>query len=125
MKQGTEIISWEDLCEAAGLDPVKELAQFDALDPKIKKRHIGLHKIETASNHYWRDEKSDLTDPNQEKWFNVFNGRNDSGFGFSYSLTYYDYADADVGAPLSFPSEEIANHVAGIGLEWYRDFMVS
>jgi hypothetical protein len=120
MKEFSKIETWEDICEALNIDPVKSLAWVDHLEEEDKKPQAALFKINKLRKLSWGDEIPSFANGNQEKWFPVFNGR--SGFGFSD--TGYDVTDTYVGARLSYKTEEDSDHAATQFIEWYEDLMV-
>lgn len=127
MKKGTEIKTWEDICEVLNIDQVASLAKFDTFDEEDKLPQMRFFQLTKLSKALWGEEIPTFTKPTQKKWFPVFWGNNKnekSGFGFTDSGPYYDRTVTVVGARLSYPSEELSDHAGTVFIEWYRDMMV-
>jgi hypothetical protein len=130
MKKATEIKeveTWEELCEAIGIDPVQSLAWAEQLPEERRPAMIAVFRFTELTNYYWGEIVASFKDSGQEKWFPVFYGRDStepSGFGFSHSLTFYVLTYTFVGARLSYPTKKLSDSSAKNFLSWYRDFMV-
>ncbi len=62
----------------------------------------------------------DYKNPNQKKWFPVFNLS--SGCGFGHSSYFSDYTHAGVGSRLCFSSEEKSDYVARQFSDLYNQY---
>jgi len=109
------IDSYEDAVEMRPVD------EDDIIYP-TDRPHIVAYKqychIVKAINGNW---KADYNDPNQKKWFPVFLSSG-SGFGFSYSDSYYDSRFSSVGSRLVFESEAKSDHMGKTFNQLFNNF---
>jgi hypothetical protein len=112
-----EIKTFDDACSELCItqEDLLNISNNDLPDEKAYKK---LKVIVKAINQGWIP---DWNDTDQRKWWPYFNLS--SGFGFSYSIYYYDSPSATVGSRLCFESEEKANYTAKQFLYLYKQLL--
>ena len=101
---------WHDITtyeKAVAARPVDEEDKLYPTDAPYIAEFKKMNHVTKTINGEW---VADFEDTNQKKWEPVFNSSG-SGFAFSGSDYYYDYADSDAGSRLSYESEEKSDFV--------------
>jgi hypothetical protein len=99
------INGWEDVAEILGIHPVNDLP-FPTPKNDREEATNAFYIIDSSIDVYNEEWVPDFTDSNEEKWFPIWKG-NQSGFGFSLSLTDYDITYTLVGARLCFRNDAL------------------
>ena len=125
MKEGTEIQSWEDICEALNIDPVASIAWVQSLPEADQAPMLGVFrcmKLNEALNKGldpYASRSADKTYP----LFNMYDGSDPSGFWFANVAGGWTFSDSHVGARLSNNDPKLSRHAAKTFTAWYRDWM--
>ena len=118
------IKSFDDACKKLGIDP-KALPDVSMISEEFRKALIAAYKlfiIFKSINDGW---DADFTNSHQVKYFPWLRVNSaGSGFGFSYSLYYYDYSDTCVGSRLCTDTSEKAIYISEQFREEYADFFL-
>jgi len=105
------IMSFEDACEALGLDATKlpDVSMLPEADQKAVVAHYKLVVISRALNEGWTP---NWADDNERKYFPYFEVEkkegSGSGFGLSYLVFDYWRTHTHVGSRLCFKNSEVA-----------------
>jgi hypothetical protein len=125
MKTGTEIQSWEDICEALNIDPVTSIAWVQNLPEADQAPMLGVFRC-MKLNEALNQGKDPYASRSADKTFPVFNmydGNDPSGFGFSYVVLDWPRSRSYVGSRLSNNDAKLSRHAANTFAPWYRDWM--
>lgn len=121
-----EVNSYEDLCKILNVDPELK-PDVSAYDEEDKAAAVSLFRLWKASKAAWKFEKKviDWNNRNQWKWSNYarLDDAAGSGSGFSFGDSACGLVYSGVGARLTFPSDEIAEHVFSFMQEDYKNVM--
>lgn len=127
MKKPTQFETWEDVCEALGIDPVTSLAWAENVPAEDKAPLIAFFKLSKLSKAAYEGKQPDWSDEDEYKYWPYFymNDENGpAGFGFSYSFCGRWFTNASVGSRLCYPTRAMAEHAGKHFIDWYRDLMV-
>jgi hypothetical protein len=114
-KKFTDIRTFEDACEALGIDPDAVCVATDTKDEAAYKK---IKVVIAAINQGWTP---DWNNSNQRKWWPYF--VLSSGFGFSRTDCNCDNANSDVGSRLCFETSEKAEYAGKQFTDLYKDFL--
>jgi hypothetical protein len=106
--------TFQDACDALGIDPYSVIKSDDSKDEAAYKQ---LKIIASALNEGWMP---DWNDANQAKWYPYFKM---SGFGFWYTLCVSWNSYTIVGSRLCFKSSDLAEYAGKQFLHTYQDFL--
>jgi len=114
--------SYEEVCEAAGIDPVKSLP-FQKPTTKKQVSCNGLFKLETIFDEFNRNENGDIWEPNYEDGTEAkhypWHDFNPSLRRFVYTYAYSAGTDAHLGARLATNTAEKADYIGkNFNKEW-------
>ena len=117
-------MSFEDACEALGLDATK-LPDVSMLHEKHQKAitaHYKLVTIAEALNEGWTPDWSNHREYKYLPWFNVVK-KEGSGSGFGLAYDVYGYWDTGtiVGSRLCFKTSDLAKFAGNQFKELYED----
>ncbi|MCF0070243.1 hypothetical protein LZD49_07150 [Dyadobacter sp. CY261] len=118
----TKIKTFEDACEALGLDSQLEIPYPHPASDRQKGINAAakLFIIAEALNEGWKPNWEDWDEYKYYPWFNMSAG----GSGFSFLVYGYDDSLSDVGSRLVFRSRELAEYAGETFLDIYRDWML-
>jgi hypothetical protein len=116
-----DLNSWEDICKANETTPAEFEARMKELP--ISQTLKTVAKFELLSNGINQGWMPDTLDTTQKKWFPIFSVSS-SGLDFSDSCYYYDFADASVGFPFCFESEEKSDHAGKQFIQLWEELIL-
>ena len=114
-KDPLNIMTREDILNYHGIDK----CEFDKCLPFLAKQEVAFKYLKLlieALNDGW---KPDLTDRNQNKWYNWFRMENGE---FVFHGTDYIFGRMDVPSALYFKSEELAIYCKDNFMDLYREY---
>lgn len=116
------IKSFEDACAKQNIDSTA-LPDVSMIPEDLRKPIVAAYKlmiIFLAINDGWRPDWSNSSQGKYYPWYWVLS----SGFGFSCSYYYYDYADAAVGSRLCTNTSEKALYIAEQFKTEYQEYFL-
>lgn len=123
----SNIKTFEDACKALNIKP-ESLPVVSALPEKHQKALVAHYKlviIAEALNVGWQPNWNDYNEYKYFPWFEVeATKEKPSGFGFSYSFTFYDVATTGVGSRLCYRTRELARYAGEQFAELYKDYFL-
>jgi hypothetical protein len=118
----TSIRTFEDACKSIGLDP-ESIVDVSPTSEEFHKPIVAYNKlliIYKAINNGWKPDWSSGIQRKYYPWFEVLS----SGFGFSYSDSYYVRTFAIIGSRLCTNTSEKAMYIAKQFEALYQDYLL-
>ena len=116
-----KIKTFEDACEALGIDPTK-LPELTLLSEEFVKPIVSYYKlviVYKAINNGWKPDWSNGSQYKYYPWFGL-----SSGFGFSCSDYVYAGTDTYVGSRLCTDTREKAGYIAKQFEALYQEYLL-
>lgn len=116
------IKTFEDACTRLGIDP-SNLPDVSMIPEDLAKPIIAAYKlmiVYRAINNGWKPDWSDRDQYKYYPWLSVLS----SGFGFSYSNSFYDNSLSSVGSRLCTDTSEKAMYIANQFEAEYKDYFL-
>lgn len=116
-----KIKTFEDACQALGIDPAKlpDVSMLPEQDGKALLANYKLTIIARALNEGWTPDWDNNSWDKYYPWFWMSSSR-----GFSLGVVGRGRVDSGVGSRLCYKSEELAEYAATQFIELYRDYYV-
>ena len=111
--------TFEDACEALGIDPGGITIEAPSRDLKSIIAYQKLIIITRALNEGWTPNWSNSSEYKYYPWFDM-----SSGSGLSYGGYDYLYSTSNVGSRLCFKSRELAEYAGKQFIDIYTDFFI-
>lgn len=114
--------TFDDLCRATGTTEADFNRKWEHadLDPST----LAFERLKVCTKAYNQDWPFDAYNTEQYKYYPYFKVSS-SGFGFSYSLCDFVYANSSVGSRLCFESSAKAEHAGKTFLKLFEDFITA
>ena len=113
--------TFDDCCRYAGTTEVEFEAKYNELP--ISQTLKTIAKLEIVSNALNQGWMQDTLNTKEKKWAPYFSVSS-SGLGFSYSTYNSDLANAHVGFPFCFESEEKSNHAGRQFIKLWEELLL-
>ena len=112
------IKTFDDACEHQGIN----IDEFNKSCVGLTPDEIAYRKLKIIIRALNENVEADWNNPNEIKYYPVFDMRSSSGFGFSYSCYVHWLTPTYAGSRLSLRSEELSDYVGKQFQPLYKDF---
>ncbi|KAF0194121.1 MAG: hypothetical protein FD166_3579 [Bacteroidetes bacterium] len=124
----SQIKTFEEACQALGIDPAKPLVDASGMPEKHRKAieaHAKLVVIAEALNDGWQPDWSDEDQYKYFPWFEVeATEENRAGSGFSYTYYVISFTFTNVGSRLCYATSALARYAGETFADLYREYML-
>lgn len=120
-------LSFEDMCQKKGLDPVSLLPDVSKCPAKHQAAIVATTKLFLLADEVNEDWVPDWDNDDQYKWYPWFDlekHKKNNPTGFQFFVAFYFYSTSYVGSRLCFRSREDAKFAGETYLDLYRTMMV-